>query len=278
MNEQEHTNGQDQISEHEELTRMISPDVLKMNIFTRFISILFSPAELMRNIKTYPVILAPLLICILIGALSIPVSRQWTDMYMQELSHISLEMYGTDLSGWTYLQAADVYGDLDMAGVVDALAIATLAIGVVIGPLLAALLAGLGLWILSKIAKGSSTFGQMFSAYLHIYTITAIGALVSYGLTVMTGNFIDMSSLASVLMPSGNISMPAFNLLSAVSVFSLWAAFLTFVAVKVINNFSSIKAVLITFIAFAFGVAVHVGTFMFTFIMWDISARAMGLI
>ena len=274
MNEQQN----EQENGHEELTRVIAPEVLKMSAVSRLISVFVSPGELMQNIKSYPVILAPLIICIIIGAASIPFSRQWTELYMQELSHISIEMYGIDLSGWSELQAADLYGDTNVAGIMDAITIGGLILGVVFGPLIVSLISALGLWILSKILKGSSTFGQLFSAIMHIYIIYVLGAFVVYGLTVMTGNFIDMTSLASIVMPAGNISMPIFNVLSAISVFSVWTAILTFIAVKVLNDFSGLKAGVIAVIAYAFEIAVVVGMFMFTFIMWDISARAMGLI
>jgi len=251
---------------HEELTRMVTPEIKKMGTIQRIISLFIAPGELMRNIKAYPVVLVPLILSIAIGLLSIPVTLQGQELMSRELSNISIERYGFDLMDVT--MGANEYGD-DLSGAMDAVMLVTTVAGVIIGPLLISFFGALGLFILSKILRGQAKLGQFFSLYLHLYILSLLGGLISVGLMIMTDRYLDMTSLASVLMPDGNISMFSFNVLSYISVFSIWLTILSYIGVKIINDFSSVKAVIVTAIATLVGLAIHVGTFMSTFIMWD---------
>jgi len=164
-----------------------------------------------------------------------------------------------------------------MAGIVDIVATVGLGFGMIVGPLFAALIGAVLLIVVSKILRGSSRIGQWFSAYMHIYVITAIGGFVTYALIAATGNFLDMTSLAALLMPGGNVSMPMFNALSAVTIFSVWNTVLVYIAAKELNDFPAWKAGVVGLLNFVFGIGIYVATFAFTFIMWDFSARALGL-
>ena len=271
MNEQnEYLNEQP----HEELTRMVEPEAPKMGAIQRIVALFTAPGELMKNIKVYPVVWFPLIVVIALGIISIPLSLQTTDILNQELSNISIERYGVDLMN---LGAAfDEYGDSNLGGLMDTFALVGAVAGVIFGPPIISFLAALGLWILSKIVKGSTTLGQMFSMCMHIYIIAAVGGLVVFGLVSITGNYLDMTSLAAVFMPRGNISMVSFNILSAISIFTVWDAILTYLGVKIINDISTVKAAVVTIIAFIVGVAIHVGIFMSTFIMWDMTMGMLG--
>ena len=280
QNEQQNGQQNDQQNDyqHSQIERMVEPDAPKMGVGSRILNLITSPSELMRNIKLYPVVLIPLLLSIAIGLISIPTQQRFTEVYLQELSHISIEMYGVDLSGWTTLQEMDVYGDVgDVAGLLDIVTLVGLAAASLFTPPLLSFLSALMLFIFSKIAKGSATLGQLFSAYMHIYVIIAIGSFVMSGLIAATGNFLDVTSLAALVMPHGNLSMPLFNILSYISIFNIWVTFLTFVAVKELNGFSNVKAGIITGIAFAVSAGLTVGTFMLTFWGWNVTASAMGL-
>ena len=258
---------------HEELTRMVEPEIKKMGAIQRIISLFIAPGELMRNIKAYPVVLVPFILSIVIGLASIPVTMQGQELMTRELSNISIERYGVDLMNLVI--GADEYGD-DLAAAMDVVMMVTTVAMVIIGPLLISFFIALGILILSKIARGNAKLGQLFSLYLHIYIISLLGALISIGLMVTTDNYLDLTSLAAVFMPGGNISMLPFNLLSGISVFSIWTAILSYLGIKILNDFSGVKAGVITLIAFLVGLAIHVGTFMSTFIMWDL-AMGMGI-
>lgn len=252
-----------------ELTRMIEPEVLKMGIGQRVVSIFASPGELMRNIKVYPVILVPFLMIILLSVISIPISLQIGDLVTNELSIISIERYGIDIMD---LGAFDVYGDLDdMASLMDAVAVVGAVIGAIVGPLIICALSAFGFWVFSKIFRGKATFTQLFSMYTHVYVIMTVGTILVSWLMISTDRLLDMTSLAAVLMPDGNISMLSFNALSAISIFSLWSSALTYLGLKILNDFAGYKAAIITVFAFLFYMAVHIIIYMSTFLLWDMA-------
>ena len=267
MNEQFNEQSLNQPS-NEELTRLIEPEIRKMGAIQRIISLFVSPGELMRNIKVYPVVLVPLILSIAIGLVSIPVTMQGQELLSRELSNISIERYGVDLMNLAV--GADEYGEV-LSAAMDVVMMVTTVATVIIGPILISFLIALGILILSKIARGNAKLGQLFSLYLHIYIISLLGAVISIGLMAMNDTYLDLTSLAAVFMPGGNISMLPFNLLSGISVFSIWTAILSYLGIKILNDFSGVKAGVITLIAFLVGLAIHVGTFMSTFIMWDLA-------
>ncbi|MCL2398845.1 MAG: YIP1 family protein [Defluviitaleaceae bacterium] len=257
---------------HEELTRVVEPEIKKMGAVQRIVSLFISPSELMHNIKMYPVVLVPFAVVIVIGLISMVFTPQITEIMNHEISNISIERYGIDL---TNLAAqADIYGDTQN-NAPDTITLVSGVIGAIVLPLLICFFSALGILILSKIAGGDATLGQLFSMCMHIYIIYAIGALIASALIVMTGNFLDLTSLAAVLMPHGNISMVSFNALSAITIFTVWDAILTFIGIKILNQFGNIRAGILTAIVFLVAVAFHIGTYMFTFIMLDIALAAM---
>ena len=250
----------------EELTRMIEPEVQKMGIIQRITSIFVSPGELMRNIKAHPVVWAPLILSIVIGLASLPISLQFAEVMQHEINNLLIELYNIDPAA--ALAAADEYGAID-EGTVNAASIVGAGAGVVFLTPLLGFIASLGLWILSKIAKGASTLGQMFSMYLHLYVLMTVGSLIATFLMATTGRLMDMTSLAALLMPGGNISMLSFNILTYINIFTIWVNVLAFMGIKTINEFSSVKAGVITGIAFLVGGAFHVITFMGIFILMN---------
>jgi hypothetical protein len=221
----------------------------------------------MLNIKAYPVIGIPFLLTLIIGIASIPISLQVTELSMQEMSRISIEMYGMDITGFAGSQELDIYGDEEPA--VDPVVLVTAIVGAVSTPLIGAFFSALGLWILTKIFRGEARLAQYFSMYIHIWVLSAVGTVITSWLMVNTGRPLDLTSLAAVLMPQGDISMPVFNMLSTVSIFGIWTSVLVFFGVKYINSFSTVKAVIITLVGYAAASAVAVLILMSTFIIWN---------
>jgi len=257
-----------------ELERVVAPEGRKMGIFERIINLFVAPTEVMQNIKLYPVILVPAIVSILLALVAVPFTAQYSEMMLQELSIISLDLHGVDLSGWTQMQEVGMYGEEAAAGM-GAFTVISQVIGAVIMPFLYCLIAGVLFLVLSKIFRGGAKFGQLYSMCMHYYVISALGALVVVALAVTTGRFIDLTSLAAVLMPGGNISMVSFNVLQSISVFNIWVHILIFIGIKVLNDFSSVKAGIITAISFLLTIAINVGIMMSTFLMWNILMGAM---
>lgn len=251
---------------HEELTRVVEPEVHKMGAVQRIINLFVSPSELMQNIKVYPVILIPLIVSMAIGLISVPLTSQIMPIVQQELSIISIDRYGIDLMNLG--AQGDIYGDFNVEEMDTFLMISSV-IGAIITPLIISFILALGMLVLSKIARGDATFGQLLSMYMHIYIIIILGELIVSGLMVTTGNFLNMTSLAAVFMPQGNIAMVSFNVLSSISIFTVWVAVLTFIGVKILNQFGNIKAGILAGIAFFVGMAFQVGSLMANIIIWD---------
>ena len=259
---------------HHELERVVTPENKKMGPFERIINLFVAPTDLMKNIRLYPAIFMPFIAALVLALAAIPFTTQYSEMMLQELSIISLELHGVDLSGWTQMQEANVYGE-QMASGMGAFAVVSQVITAFVMPFLYALIAAVIFIILVKIFRGSAKFGQLYSMCMHYYVLSALGSLVVVALAVTTGRFIDLTSLAAILMPNGNISMVSFNVLSSISIFNIWVHIIIFIGIKVLNDFSSVKAGIITGISFLLTIAVNVGILMSTFIMWDMLMGAM---
>ena len=225
---------------NEELTRMIEPEIQKIKVFQRIAAIFLSPGELMKNVKSYPIIGVPIALCIVLNVLFIPINLQLTE-----------------LMGLAGQMPIDEYGDT-FQGIAEITLIVTAIGQALVGPLFIGALAAVILWVLSKIVGGKASFSQILSMSMHILVLSYVGSLISGSLMVSTGSLTDMTSLAALIMPHGDMSMPMFNLLSSISVFSVWATILTFLGIKIINDLSGVRAGVITCIYFAGNIAVSV--------------------
>ncbi|MCL2578018.1 MAG: YIP1 family protein [Defluviitaleaceae bacterium] len=264
---------------NEELTRMVEPEIIKMGVGQRIIALFTAPSELMRNIKAYPVILVPFLLALVLGLITIVPARQATQLANQELSHIFIERYGAGVDNpFDVASLADEYGESIVSeGFIDAVTMVTLVFSAVFMPFIVSLLAGLGFFILSKIMRGPVKFGQMFSMYMHIYVITALGALVTSLLISLTGSIVDITSLAAVVTPNGRLDEVSYNVFASIAVFPVWATILSFIGVKILNDFSAIKAGIAAGIVYISVVAVNVIAVMSTWWVYDafMAAEAM---
>jgi len=259
--------------EHDELTRTVEPEVIRMGVASRIISIFVSPGELMRNVKVYPTVLVPYLLAVVLGIITIFPTTALSEMILQEMSIISIERYGVDFFDVSAL--ADIYGDTQATVSVDAVTMATNIAGALFMPLIISFFAALGLFIMSKICKGQSRLGQLFSMYMHVYVIMAVGTLVVAFLMTMTGTYLDITSLAALAMPQGRIDSVAFIILSSINIFNIWATLVTVIGLKIINEFSMIKAVVITIIAFLFSLLIAV---VFTMMAWWMLDMTSGMV
>jgi hypothetical protein len=238
----------------------------KMRFADRFLSLFVTPAALMDNIRLYPVALAPLAVSLALAILTVPLMQSYTAINNRWLSNISIERYGTDLFAIADADDEDELDEsLDVA--TQTAAIASTLVGYPVG----AFFSALGLYILTKIARGRELrLGQYFSMYAHLGVITAVGSAVTMSLCVRLDTPLDVTSLAAVFMPLGDITMPAFNILSAVTVFGVWITALSVVGIRHINGFSYFKSAVLGVIAFAFSTGLAVLSAGMTFWMFDI--------
>jgi hypothetical protein len=242
-------------------------ETTRMKPLNRLMSIFVSPVELMKNIKVYPAVLVPLILCVLISLATLPLLMRYSDIQTRALSLISLERYGVDY--FNILTAVDEDETIVAQTTVDTITLATNIVTAVLTPALYSFFAALGLFILTKIARGKVQLKQYFSMYVHLYVITAIGILVMTALGVALNTTLDVTSLAAAFMPLGNITMLVFNVLSSISLFNVWVTVLTVIGVRVINDFTWKRAVIIVFAAFAFSVAFSAVSMSATFFTFD---------
>ena len=250
---------------NEELTRLVEPEVRKMSAVQRILSVFISPGELMSNIKEYPVFLVPYLVSVLIGLIAINTALQATEIINQELYNITIERYGADILNLG--GQADVYGDIDDG--INVSALISSAVSIIISPFIISFFAALVLWVLSKIFRCHGKLSHLFSMYMHIYILFALGSVISTSLMVMTGTPLDMTSLAAFLMPEGNMAMFSFNLLGTISITSVWSAILAYIGIKILADASSAKAGAITVISFLLYMAVSATLVTSTFLIFD---------
>jgi len=252
---------------HEELTRTVEPDAVKMGAGKRIISLIIAPAELMQNIKAHPAILVPFLMAVVIALIAVFPGVRIEEMYTRELSNISIERYGQDLFDMTALMGE--YGEIPLEDVMGALTIVSHVAMAVVMPWVVVLITVVGIFILSKIMRGKARFGQLFSMYMHVYVIWILGGLVVASLMAATGSLLDMTSLAAIFARDGNFDQLSYNVLAGIAVFPIWCAVITFIGVKVLNEFCNVKAGIIAGLTFLGGLAVHVVTYMFIWWMYD---------
>ena len=258
---------------YEELTRMVEPEIIKMGVIKRIICLFAAPGELMANIKAYPIAGVPILLCILLSIASIPFSAGLAAITTREMNNIFLEEFGIQLPDLT---AVDEFGEVITAPGTEIFAIITGMLGAFLATPLLIFVGALLLLVLSKIFKGIATLGQMFSMYAHIYVISSLGALLATALMVMTDQFLDVTSLAALIMPNGAMNDPVFLLLTYISIFTIWTNILTFIGLKTLNEFDTTKAAIATGISFTLGAAFTVIMGMATF--WFLNFTMGGML
>lgn len=271
MNENQ-TNQQEELMQqtndgYEELTRVVEPEAIKMTAVERLIGIFIAPGQVMENVRHFPVIFMPFLFAAIIGIISIVPNVRMTNVMTEEMSHISIERYGVDF--FDFSAALDEYGSVDMGAIMDGVMTVTMVANAFITPFIYSFIAALGIFILCKICGGPAKFVQIFSMYMHVYVILALGGLVTSSFIMFTGRFIDPTTLASIMMPQGRIDDVFFNILSSIGIFPIWATVLAFVGVKVLNNFCNVKSGVIVAIALVVSSAVYVVSLMSTWWMYD---------
>jgi hypothetical protein len=261
-----------------EENREMPQEVVKMTAGQRVVALVTAPSELMENIKAHPVILAPFLVALVIGLVSVFSMVGYTQILMREQENAFIVRFPEAESPPMFSGGANYYGEPELPeNVMSIVLFVTHGFGAAVNPFFISVFATLGLFILSKIFRGKTTFGQMFSMYMHVYIILALGVLVTTTIAVLTGNFVDMTSLAAVIMPRGSMDDAMFHLLSAIAIFPVWGAALTFFGVKVLNGFSNVKAGIVAVIAYCVYIGVHVVSMMVNWCAMDIMYAAGAL-
>ena len=254
----------------DEMVVAVEDETAKMGFFTRIISIFASPVALMKNIRHYPVIGPVLLLVMALSLLTIPTLAKITEITQSELSAVSLERYGYDITALTQAGA-----DEETAQSVQVYTTVVSVVTLIVTYPIMILLYAIGLTVLTKIARGKATFAQYFSMFTHTKLIIAVLAVFTAFMMVNLGSVLDVTSLAAAFMPRGNMTNLTFCFLMSVNLAGVWEAALTAVGVREFNGFSATKSVVIAVIVFAVSVAINGFLMGSSFIFLDIADNAL---
>jgi len=226
----------------DEMTRIVEDEIQPLKFFDRILSIFFSPGKVMKNIAEHPKIGAAVIIVLILAGLSAVYATDIAAISLDEQTIIYIERYGAD-----YLNLNEAMQTFtDMGALTTVTAVATM----LATPFVTAFGAALVLFVLSKIGKGEARFGQFYSMYFHIYIVTYLLNLIPTLFMVMNRSTLNILSLAAIYMPDGNVTSPVYNILTAVSVISVWEAILVFIGVKNLNGWKAGKSLVVTVIDF----------------------------
>jgi hypothetical protein len=259
--------------ENNEIFTVVEEEVQKMGFFQRLISLFTSPVRLMQNIKNYPVIAPMLFLVMALSLLTMPFINRITEITSDIMSEIMLMRYGQDFL--TFMDSAQSAANTQSA---SAITIITTVLAIIIAYPILCFAKALVLLIITKFARGGAKYAQYASLYAHVLIITVVGALISTPIMAAMGTLLDISSLAAVFMPAGNFSQMSYNLLSSITLFSVLEAVLLVFGVKVINDFSNKKAIIVVSIMFTLSVlftTIIAGSSLF---FMDMSYKALGYI
>ena len=234
-------NQNDMYEDEESLTRIVEDDVFPMKFFDRVFGIFFSPGKVMENIKQYPKIGAAVIVVLIISAISAIYAMDIAEIALEETTIIYVERYGADYFNFSEVLQTGA-GGAGMDLIVNITTIATL----LVTPFVMAFIATLVLFIFSKIFRGWARFGQLYTMLFHIYMVTYLLNLIPTAFIVINQSSLNILSLAMFFMPDGNITMPMFNLLSAITIPAIWEAVLIFIGIKILNEWKNGKALAVT--------------------------------
>ena len=243
-------------------------EVNRLNFAARILSLFMSPGKLMANIRAYPLILQPLAMVILISILSLPIATQYVEIVSEQLSILSIEHFGVD-----YFDMLNIAQDT--AAMPDAVLTAAnviSVISVVAGVIIMMLLSTLGLFIIAKIAKSPQTFTHYFSMFAHLSILSTLGVLAVATIGVAIDTWVDVTSLAAILMPGGDVTQMLYNVLASINLFGLWVAILVIIGLKELNEWTYTRAIVAGTIFYALSVAISAVIMWWSFAMLNILA------
>jgi len=254
--------------ENNEVFTAVEDEVQKMGFLQRVASLFIAPVKLMQNIKEYPVIASMLIFVMALSLLTLPFMSRITELSQNMISEIMLARYGQDFLSLLETQSANI----STTSLISAI------VGVIIAYPIACFLKALVLLIITKIAKGGAKYKQYASMYAHVLIISALSGLIITPIMIAMGAILDVSSLAALFMPNGNISMMSYNLLSSITLFTIIEAVLVMIGVREINGFSNTKAIVTVLIMFALSTVFTAAMAGVSIFALDISYKALGLI
>ena len=243
----------------DDITTVVEEETFPLKFFDRILGIFFSPGKVMSNVKEYPRIGAAAFAALAFAGVGGLYAKRIAEIALEEQSMIYLERYGPN-----YL---DLTGAVQAYASNETLSTVTTIGTILLTPFIAAFLAALALFIITKVFRGFARFGQYYAMFFNIYIVTNLLSLVPTVFMVMNDSALNVLSLG-FLMPDGDMTVPLYNLLTSIHLIGLWEAVLVLIGVKVMNEWKFPKAFAVAVLYFAvsvcFTAAVQIGSLMLT--------------
>ncbi len=220
--------------QNNEQNQPFASGVKPMGGFDRIVSIFAAPAKLFENLRLYPKMLAPFVIFIIMGIISGVLTIKYTEITSQAQKPILEEKYGADFAEYM-TDNSDLSAIISVAQVDSSTLSMVSAVSGALSFLSTYTISGfISAFIYSMFAKffkGEPKFINIASMIYHILIIDAVGSTLILIISVIFNTPVNMFSLAAFSGNAGYAS-PLYDLLSSISVFSLWYYALVILGLK----------------------------------------------
>lgn len=231
-----------------------------MNFFQKLIKIFTVPSEVIQDIKESPKFILPFIYVFVVTVITKIIQRPMIELQQQEIQNLYLERYGVDIFS------------LSQKGLINSNSIVTNVFGSLIGLWVVWLISSVFLLIVSKILKGKSTYKQLLSLVIHAGMLTSTLTLIATPVDLLLNRSSTVFSL-SVLYPGGNMTSFLYNILSAMTLFSIWAVIFKGMGLYILNDFSKKKGYLASVFLYIFSILFAAGSASMSFWIFDMLYR-----
>ncbi len=203
----------------------------KLSLFQRIMKLFTDPVEVMNDISLKPKILVPILLILIIFTLM-------NVLKMDFLKELMLEQFKVQMEGNP--NVSQLSESIIMNYVYFALIMAS------IGPLLAIFSKGLISHGIVQLFEGKGKIKTSISVVAFSYFIVVFGEVVRTIITLLTKNYMVMTSPAAI-MSNEKMGTPLYILLSSLDVFTIWYLIVSIIGISIVHKISKGKAAVAVF-------------------------------
>ena len=220
-----------------ETTVAAGPPSAPMNVFSRFVGIIFSPKDTFQNVAAYPRVLGMLAIICVLSAVVLGV------------------FFATPVGKDAWLEAAlrsrpDIPPDQmvfveKMASFAGPMAVGQALIGI---PIAIVIVAGILFAIFNAVMGGNATFKQVFAVVTHSWVVPTVSSFFTMPLSYMRGTLSSATNVG-VLLPMIDEESFIGHFLGTVDFFWIWACIVLSIGLAVLYRRKT-QPILIGFLIF----------------------------
>ncbi len=203
----------------------------KLSLFQRIMKLFTDPVEVMNDISLKPKILVPILLILIIFTLM-------NVLKIDFLKELMLEQFKVQMEGNP--NVSQLSESIIMNYVYFALIMAS------IGPLLAIFSKGLISHGIVQLFEGKGKIKTSISVVAFSYFIVVFGEVVRTIITLLTKNYMVMTSPAAI-MSNEKMGTPLYILLSSLDVFTIWYLIVSIIGISIVHKISKGKAAVAVF-------------------------------